>query len=123
MLPSIRADVPQDAEAISRDLHEGLQRCDLLRLASTPGGAIERDHGQRELYRTVFIPIGANLVFGTYNSLLTEPGNRSSRRLADPFVGSLLSLIREIQAEGIAAPGGIAAALNARGFRPVRGRS
>jgi len=65
----------------------------------------------------VFIPIGANLVFGTYNSLLTEPGNRSSRRLADPFVGSLLSLIREIQAEGIAA------ALNARGFRPVRGRS
>jgi hypothetical protein len=86
-------------------------------------GAIERDHGRRELYRTVFIPIGANLVFGTYNSLLTEPGNRSSRRLADPFVGSLLSLIRKIQAEGIAAPGGIAAALNARGFRPVRGRS
>jgi hypothetical protein len=86
-------------------------------------GAIERDHGRRELYRTVFIPIGANLVFGTYNSLLTEPGNRSSRRLADPFVGSLLSLIREIQAEGIAAPGGIAAALNARGFRPVRGRN
>jgi len=66
---------------------------------------------------------GANLIFGTYNSLLTEPGTRSSRRLADPFVGSLLSLIREIQAEGIAAPGGIAAALNARGFRPVRGRS
>jgi hypothetical protein len=37
-----------------------------------PEGAIERDDGRRELYRTVFMPIGVNLVFGAYNSLLTE---------------------------------------------------
>src|SRR6266851_2042330 len=54
-------------------------------------GAIEQDDGRRELYRTVFMPIGANLVFGAYNSLLTEPRSRSSRHLDDPFVGSLRS--------------------------------
>jgi len=85
-------------------------------------GAIEQDDGRRELYRTVFMPIGANLVFGAYNSLLTEPRSRSSRHLDDPFVGSLRSVVREIQAGGIASPGGIAAALNARGFLTVRGR-
>jgi hypothetical protein len=86
-------------------------------------GAIERDEGRRELYRTVFMPIGANLVFGAYNSRVTEPRIRSSRRLDHRFAGGLLSVVREIQAGGTASPGGIAAALNASGFRTVRGRS
>jgi hypothetical protein len=86
-------------------------------------GAIEQDDGRRELYRTVFLPIGANLVFGAYNSLVTEPRSGPSRRLDDRFVGSLLSVIREIQAGGTASPVAIAAAPNARGYHTVRGRS
>jgi hypothetical protein len=86
-------------------------------------GAIERDDGRRELYRSVFMPIGVNLVFGAYNSLMTETLNGPSRRLDDRSVGSLLPVIHEIQAGGIASPRGIATALNTRGFRTVRGRN
>jgi len=86
-------------------------------------GAIERDDRRQELYRTAFMPIGAKLVFGGYNSLVREPLNGSSRRLDDRFVSSVVPVVRQIQAGGIASLGDIAAALNARGLRTVRGRT
>jgi hypothetical protein len=57
-------------------------------------GAIERNDGRRELYRTVFMPIGANLVFGAYNSLVTKPRSGSSRRPDHRFVTRVGSIIR-----------------------------
>jgi hypothetical protein len=86
-------------------------------------GTIERQDGRRDLYRAVFMPVGANLVFGAFNGIVREPKAGSLPRLDDRFVGNVVSVIREIQAAGIASLGDIAAALNARGLRTVRGRS
>jgi hypothetical protein len=86
-------------------------------------GAIRREDGRGELYRSVFIPVGVNLIFGAFNSIVRAPQNGSSRRPDDRFVGDIASAIREIQAAGTGTLGDIAAALNARGFRTVRDRN
>ena len=36
-------------------------------------GAIQQKDGRRELYRTVFIPVGVNLVFGAFTSIVKDP--------------------------------------------------
>jgi hypothetical protein len=86
-------------------------------------GSIEREDGRRELYQAAFMPVGANLVFGAFDSVVREPQAASGRRLDDRFFGNVVAVIREIQAAGISALGDIAAALNARGLCTVRGRS
>jgi hypothetical protein len=86
-------------------------------------GALDREDGRRELYRAVFIPVGLNLVFGAFNSTLSKPQGGSPRRLEDRFVDEIVSVIREIRAESTISLGGIAAALNARGLRTIRGRN
>lgn len=85
-------------------------------------GAIGRENGQLELYRTVFIPVGVNLVFGAFNSTTADPQAGSPPQAGDRSVGNLLSIIREIEAAGASSLSEIAAALNARGFRTLCGR-
>jgi hypothetical protein len=84
-------------------------------------GAVNREDGRRELYRAVFIPVGVNLVFGAFNSIVKKSQGGSPARPEN--VGDLASSIREIQAAGATSLGAIAVALNARGLRTVRGRS
>jgi hypothetical protein len=86
-------------------------------------GAIEREDGRRELYRTVFLPVGVNLIFGSFSSIVREPESRASRRLDDRFVHELAAVIDEMDGAGIVSPQAIAAALNERGILTVRGRS
>jgi hypothetical protein len=85
-------------------------------------GAIEREDGQQELYRTVFLPVGPNLVFGSFSSVVREPQNRALRRPDDRFVHEMAAVIGELDAAGIVAPRSIAAALNERGILTTRGR-
>jgi hypothetical protein len=86
-------------------------------------GAVDRGGGRRQLYRAVFIPVGVNLVFGAFGSTLKERQSGSGRRLEDPFIGQMLRAIREIQTAGIISLGAIAAALNERGVRTLRGHN
>jgi len=86
-------------------------------------GALGRENGQLELYRTVFIPVGVNLVFGAFNSTTADPQAGSPPQAGDRSVGNPLSVIREIEAAGAGSLTELAAALNARGFRTLRGRS
>jgi hypothetical protein len=84
---------------------------------------VEYEDGGLELYRTVFIPAGVNLVFGAFNSIMTNPRAGSLPQAGDRFVGNILPVIREIEIAGVRSHGEMAAALNARGFRTLRGRS
>src|SRR6266478_6420203 len=59
-------------EIFTRGCSDAISAGTLARLE----GTIERDDDCLELYRAVFMPIGANLVFGAYNSLLTGPRTR-----------------------------------------------
>jgi hypothetical protein len=86
-------------------------------------GAVEREDGGRELYRTVFIPISVNLVFGAFNNTMTNPRTGSLSQAGNRFVGNLLPVIRELEMAGACSLGEIASALNARGLRTLRGRS
>ncbi len=86
-------------------------------------GEIKREDGRRELYRTVFLPVGANLVFGSFSSIVREPQSRALRRPEDRFVHEMAAVIDEIERTGIVAPRKIAAALNERGILTARGRS
>ena len=86
-------------------------------------GAVDRKDGGRELYRAVFIPVSVNLVFGAFNSTMSNPQAGSLRQGGDRLVGDLLPVIREVEMAGACSLGEIAAALNARGFRTRRGRS
>jgi len=106
-------------EIFARGCHDAISSGSAARLA----GAVEREDGGRELYRTVFIPVGVNLIFGAFNSTTTDPRAESLQQAGDRFVGNLRPVIREIEAAGVGSLGEIAAALNARGLRTLRGRS
>jgi hypothetical protein len=90
---------------------------------SRMSGAFEREGGRRELYRTVFLPVGANLIFGSFSSVVREPQSPALRRPDDRFVREMAAVIGEIEGAGIVAPRNIAAALNERGILTARGRS
>jgi hypothetical protein len=85
-------------------------------------GTIEREDGRQELYRTVFMPVGTNLVFGAFNSRLRELPSRSYGRFDDRFIREMAAAIDEIRAAGTVSPSAIAAALNDRGIPTIRGR-
>jgi hypothetical protein len=106
-------------EIFTRGCSDAISSGSPVRLA----GAVGREDGGRELYRTVFIPISVNLVFGAYNSITANPQAGSLPQAGDRFVGNLLPVIREIEMAGACSLNEIAAALNARGFRTLRGRS
>jgi hypothetical protein len=85
-------------------------------------GAIEREDSRRELYRTAFMPVGANLVFGAFNSTIRIVQARSPRDPGDWLIDDAVSAVSQIRAAGTNSLGEITAALNDRGFRPPRGR-
>jgi hypothetical protein len=85
-------------------------------------GAVEREDSRRELYRTAFMPVGANLVFGAFTSTKRVDEARSPRDPGDGLNDDAVSVVREIQAAGTNSLGEITAALNERGFRTPRGR-
>jgi hypothetical protein len=86
-------------------------------------GAIEGEDGRRELYRTVFMPVGVNLVFGAFNSIINDPPRRATKRPNDRFLRETVAVICEIQAAGVITPRSIATTLNELGMLTARGRS
>jgi hypothetical protein len=85
-------------------------------------GAIEREDNRRELYRTAFMPVGANLVFGAFNSTIRVVQARSPRDPGDLLIDDAVSAVSQIRAAGTKSLSEITAALNDRAFRPPHGR-
>jgi hypothetical protein len=84
-------------------------------------GAIEREDARRELYRSSFMPVGANLVFGAFNSTIRVVQARSPRDPGDWLIDDVFPAVSQIRAAGTKSLSEITAALNDRGFRPPHG--